>query len=151
MPIIPMIWRRRLTSSAKWLLSGSGRGLAGGLMRSSKRAITSASSVSVFASRPTARAKSRIWHGLTMQSGSPAAASAVATVASTPPVAARPHALRVRLPDLDERARTPQARSNRPHAGTEQGSMESVFWVGANFRHPQALSLKPRIDFPMRT
>ena len=52
MQIIPMICRRRLTSSAKCRLSGSGKGLAGGLMRSAKRAMTSASSVSVFANRP---------------------------------------------------------------------------------------------------
>src|SRR5215211_782546 len=60
MPIISMIWRRLPTSSARWLLSGSGRGRACGLTRSAKRAITSASSVSVLARRPMALAKSRI-------------------------------------------------------------------------------------------
>ena len=55
--------------------------------RSAKRAITSASSVSVLAKRPIARAKSRIWRGLTTQSGSPTPARAAATVASKPPVA----------------------------------------------------------------
>ena len=61
MPIISMIWRsRRPTSSARWTLSGSRRGRACGRTRSAKRAITSASSVSVLAKRPIARAKSRI-------------------------------------------------------------------------------------------
>ena len=60
MPIISMIWRRRPTSSARWTLSGSRRGRACGRTRSAKRAITSASSVSVLAKRPIARAKSRL-------------------------------------------------------------------------------------------
>src|SRR5215212_7950705 len=77
------------TSSARCPLSGSGRGRVGGLTRSAKRAITSASSVSVLARRPIALAKARIWRGLTTQSGSPAPARAAATVASKPPVASR--------------------------------------------------------------
>src|ERR1700677_806664 len=89
MPIISMIWRRRPTISARWFLSGSGRGRTSGRMRSAKRAITSASSVSVLAKRPMALAKSRIWRGLTTQSGSPMPARAAATVASKPPVALR--------------------------------------------------------------
>ena len=87
MPIILMIWRRRPTSSARWTRSGSRRGRACGRTRSAKRAITSASSVSVLAKRPIARAKSRIWRGLTTQSGNPTPARAAATVASKPPVA----------------------------------------------------------------
>lgn len=87
--IIPMIGRRRLTGSAKCRPYGSGKGLACGLMRSAKREMTSASSVSVFASRPIALAKSRIWRGLTIRSGSPTAASAAATLASKPPVASK--------------------------------------------------------------
>ena len=39
------------------------------------------------ASRPIARAKSRIWRGLTTASGSPAPLSAAATAISKPPVA----------------------------------------------------------------
>ena len=51
--------------------SGSRRGRACGRTRSAKRAITSASSVSVLAKRPIARAKSRIWRGLTTQKRQP--------------------------------------------------------------------------------
>ena len=43
--------------------------------------------VSVFASWPQARAKSRIWRGLTTESGRPALAIAAATEISKPPVA----------------------------------------------------------------
>ena len=63
--------RRRPTSSARWTLSGCRRGRACGRTRSAKRAITSASSVSVLAKRPIARAKSRIWRGLTTQERQP--------------------------------------------------------------------------------
>ena len=49
--------------------------------------MTWASSASVLASRPVARAKSRIWRGLTTASGRPAPARAAATVISNPPVA----------------------------------------------------------------
>ena len=70
MPIISMIFGlscRPTSSASAGPLSGSRRGRACGRTRR-ERAITSASSVSVLAKRPIARAKSRIWRGLTTQS-----------------------------------------------------------------------------------
>jgi hypothetical protein len=64
-----------------------GRGRTGGRTASAKRAIAAASSRSVFASRPVARAKARTWRGLTTATGRPAAARAAARRTSTPPVA----------------------------------------------------------------
>jgi len=58
-----------------------------GRTRSANRAMIWASSASVLASRPVARAKSRIWRGLTTASGRPALAKAAATVISNLPVA----------------------------------------------------------------
>ena len=49
--------------------------------------MTSASIRSVLANRPMARAKSRIWRGLTTTTGSPAPANPAATTCSNPPVA----------------------------------------------------------------
>jgi hypothetical protein len=65
-------------------LSGMARGAAPmvGRMASANWAMTRASSVSVLAGRPVARAKSRIWRGLTTATGRPALARVAATVAS---------------------------------------------------------------------
>src|SRR4029450_8659655 len=49
--------------------------------------MTAASRVSVLANRAVARAKSRIWRGLTTTTGKPAAARPAATTVSKPPVA----------------------------------------------------------------
>ena len=87
MPIISTSWRRRATSSASPCAASLGRGRGSGRTASAKWAITSASSRSVLASRPVARAKARTWAGLTTASGSPAPAIPAATVISKPPVA----------------------------------------------------------------
>ncbi len=63
-------------------------GRAGGRIASAKSASAAASSRLVLASLPVARAKSRIWRGVTTASGSSAAASALATTLCYPPVAA---------------------------------------------------------------
>src|SRR6202453_4051086 len=124
MPIISMIWRRRPTISARWFLSGSGRGRTSGRMRSAKRAITSASSVSVLAKRPMALAKSRIWRGLTTQSGSPMPARAAATVASKPPVASRT----TRATGSFFR-RLPRSSSPLPSRETWNASLDGLRWM----------------------
>ena len=85
--IISTIWRRRVISSPRAWAWASGTGLASGRTASAKWAIAAASRASVLASRPVARAKSRIWRGLTTASGRPAAQSDPATVVSKPPVA----------------------------------------------------------------
>ena len=85
--IISTIWRRRVISSPRLRACSSGTGLGSGRTASAKWAPAAASRVSVLASRPVARAKSRIWRGFTTASGSPAAQSAPATVVSKPPVA----------------------------------------------------------------
>lgn len=80
--IISMTWRRRATSSPKACAAGSSSGRDGGRTASAKWAIAAASRRSVLASLPVARAKSRIWRGLTTASGRWAAAIALATTVS---------------------------------------------------------------------
>src|SRR6266446_3882184 len=84
---ISINWRRRVTSaSSAWACSFT-NGRASGRTASPKRASTSASSRSVLASLPVARAKSRTCRGLTIATAIPAAARALATEVSRPPVA----------------------------------------------------------------
>ena len=85
--IISTIWRLRATSSASARACAPGTGRGSGRIASAKWAIAWASRVSVLASLPVDRAKSRIWRGLTTASGRPAAHSAAAAVVSKPPVA----------------------------------------------------------------
>src|SRR5229473_1735583 len=80
-------WRRRVTSASSAWACSSANGRASGRTASPKRASTSASSRSVLASLPVARAKSRTCRGLTIATAIPAAATALATGVSRPPVA----------------------------------------------------------------
>src|SRR5216684_3830362 len=84
---ISINWRRRVTSASSAWACASANGRASGRTASPKRASTSASSRSVLASLPVARAKSRTCRGLTIATGIPAAARALATGVSRPPVA----------------------------------------------------------------
>src|SRR5229473_3848832 len=84
---ISINWRRRVTSASSAWACASANGRASGRTASPKRASTSASSRSVLASLPVARAKSRTCRGLTIATGIPAAARAPATGVSRPPVA----------------------------------------------------------------
>src|SRR5574340_92257 len=68
--------RRRATSAAKTCVCSSDTGRTGGRMASANRAKICASSRSVLANCPVARAKSRTCRGLITTTGSPAAASA---------------------------------------------------------------------------
>jgi hypothetical protein len=78
-----------------------------------------ASRASVLASRPVARAKARIWRGLTTASGTPAPASAAATATSKPPVASSTTRVGVR----PARRAT---RSSRPASSRETAKVSPV-------------------------
>src|SRR5713226_3531425 len=82
-------WRRRVTSASSAWACSFANGRASGRTASPKRASTSASSRSVLASRPVARAKSRTCLGLTIATAIPLVARALATGVSRPPVASR--------------------------------------------------------------
>jgi len=112
-----MICRRRVTSSPSARACASGMGRAGGRTCSAKRAMISASSASVLASRPVARAKSRICRGLTTAKGRPAAAIAAATVTSNPPVASSTTSSSGTRPSRSARAAKPS-----PSRGTAKAS-----------------------------
>src|SRR3954470_19625449 len=85
--IISTIWRLLARIAANSRASCSGIGLGSGRIASPKRARISASILSVLASLPVARAKSRAWRGFTTATGIPSAAKAAATGRSKPPVA----------------------------------------------------------------
>ena len=82
-------WRRRVTSASSAWACSLANGRAAGRTASPKRASISASSRSVLASLPVARAKSRTCLGLTIATAIPAVAKALATGTSRPPVASR--------------------------------------------------------------
>ena len=82
-------WRRRVTNASSAWACSLANGRAAGRTISPKRASISASSRSVLASLPVARAKSRTCLGLTMATASPAVTRALATGISRPPVASR--------------------------------------------------------------
>jgi hypothetical protein len=123
MPIISIIWRRRPTSSLRWLLSAPGGGRACGLTRSAKRAI--ASSIERVRLSKAAHCSGEVPDLTRVDDAErqPALARAAATVASKHPVASRTTRAIGRPLSVLRRA-TPFASRGTQNASTQGSEME---------------------------
>ena len=152
-------WRRSRTRARRCWTAFEGWGRTGGRTSAAKRASTPASSRSVLARVPWARAKSRVWRGLTTTTGSPGRAAT--TARSYPPVASSTMRLGCRAWTRACNRRRPAGErgtvqvSSVGHTATSNWafatSIPSTMSTGAAIRYPpQALAARPTLRIRAR-